>query len=275
MTDWPAIIAADFELPQDPALPELVDELLDALCSPDPALRDEQAYPVLTAWILAGHLDDQLDGLGEQVIRLLAHPQIQARTFAALILAAIVHRDTSAAVLDAPTLRRWTDRFADWWLAETDLRGWDEHLGWLHAVAHGADVIGELGLSPRLGADDLAGLLDLACSRLLSPTSYVFAHQEDDRVALAIATVLARPELTALAATGWLDAVRRDFEASGSGPVPATAANTMRTLRSLYLMADRGFRPDPGEDSTYLPPHRAEILAALGHVLNLAFPHQL
>jgi len=275
VTDWPAIIAADFEPPREPALPELANELLEVLGSPDPALRDEQAYPVLTAWILAGHLDDRLNGLGEQVIGMLADPRIQARTFAALILAAIVHRDTTAAVLDAPALRRWTDRFADWWLAETDLRGWDDQLGWLHAVAHGADVVGELGLSPRLGADDLAGLLDLACSRLLSPTSYVFAHQEDDRVALAMATVLARPELTAAAATGWLEAVRRDFEAARPGPVPAAAANTMRTLRSLYLMADRGFRPDPGEDDRYLPPHRAEILAALSHVLNLAFPHQL
>lgn len=275
MTDWPAIIAADFEPPEGPALAELVAELVDALRSPDPALRDEQAYPVLTAWILAGHLDDQLNGLGEQVTGLLADPGIQARTFAALILAAIVHRDTAAAVLDTATLRRWSDRFADWWRAETDLRGWDDQLGWLHAVAHGADVIGELGLSPRLGAGDLAGLLDLACSRLLSPTSYLFAHQEDDRVALAMATVLARPELTAAAATGWLEAVRRDFAAAQPGPVPAAAANTMRTLRSLYLMADRGFRPDPGEDSTYLPPHRTEILAALGHVLNLAFPHQL
>ena len=269
------IIAADFAVPTDRALPGLVDELLDALCSPDPALRDEQAYPVLTAWIMAGHLDGQITGLGEQVIGLLAHPQIQARTFAALILAALVHRDTTAAVLDTQSLLRWTDGFAHWWLAETDLRGWDDQLGWLHAVAHGADVIGELGLSPRLGGDDLARLLDLTCARLLAPTGYVFAHQEDDRAALAMASVLARPELTAAAATGWLGAARRYFEVPRPGPVPAPAANTVRTLRSLYLMADRGFRPDPDQSDKHLPPHRAEILAALGEVLQLAFPHQL
>jgi hypothetical protein len=275
VTDWAAIIAADFAVPAGQALPDLVDELLDALCSPDPALRDEQAYPVLTAWIMAGHLDGQLTRLGERVMGLLAHPQIQARTFAALTLAALVHRDTTAAVLDTQSLLRWTDRFAHWWLAETDLRGWDDQLGWLHAMAHGADVIGELGLSPRLGGDDLARLLDLACARLLAPTSYVFAHQEDDRTALAMATILARSELTAAAATGWLGPVRRYFEASHPGPAPAPAANTARTLRSLYLMADRGFRPDPDQSGKLIPPHRAEILAALGDVLHLAFPHQL
>lgn len=275
MTDWPAIIAADFEVPEDRALSDLVDELIDALCSPDPALRDEQAYPVLTAWIMAGSLDDQLSSLGERAVRLLAHSQIQARTFAALILAALVHRDTTADVVDTQTLLRWSDSFADWWLAETDLRGWDDQLGWLHAVAHGADVVGELGLSPRLGGDNLAGLLDLARARLLAPTGYVFAHQEDDRVALAMATVLARSELTSVAATSWLDDVRLHFESSRPGPVPAPAANTMRTLRSLYLMVDRGFRSDPEQNDQLIPPHRSEILAALGGVLHQAFPHQL
>jgi hypothetical protein len=275
VTDWPTIISADFAVPPGDALPGLVDELLNALCSPDPELRDEQAYPVLAAWIMAGHLDGQLTRLGEQVIGLLAHPQIQARTFAALTLAALVHRDSTAAVLDTQSLLRWTDRFASWWLAETDLRGWDDQLGWLHAVAHGADVIGELALSPRLGGDDLARLLDLAAARLLAPASYVFAHQEDDRVALAMATILARPELTAAAAVSWLEAVRRYFEASRPGPVPAPAANTTRTLRSLYLMADRGFRPDPDQSDKHVPPHRAEILAVLSEVLHQAFPHQL
>lgn len=275
MTDWPTVIAADFAVPEGHALVELVDELFDALCSPDPALRDEQAYPILTAWIMAGYLDDQLSSLGERAVRLLAHSQIQARTFGALILAALVHRDTASDVLDTQTLLRWTDAFADWWLAETDLRGWDDQLGWLHAVAHGADVVGELGLSPRLGGDNLARLLDLARARLLAPTGYVFAHQEDDRVALAMATVLARSELTSVAATSWIDDVRSYFEASRPGPVPAPAANTMRTLRSLYLMVDRGFRPDPEQDDQLVPPHRAEILTALGGVLHLAFPHQL
>src|SRR5262249_45469146 len=157
-----------------------------------------------------------------------------ARTFAALILAVLVHRDTAAAVLDTPSVLRWRDRFADWWLAETDLRGWDDQLGWLHAVAHGADVLGQLGLSPRLSGAGLAELLDLACARLLTPTGYVFAHQEDDRVALAMATVLSRPELPAAAATSWLDAVHRHLKDQPQGPFPASTANTMRTLRSLY-----------------------------------------
>lgn len=275
MTDWPAIIAADFAVPAGVRAADLAGELLDALCSPDPVRRDEQAYPVLSSWIVAGDLDGELTALGDRAARLFSHDEIQARTFAALVLAALIHRDTAAGTLETSTVLRWRDGFADWWLAETDLRGWDEQLGWLHAAAHGADVIGEFGLSPRLNADHLAGLLDLACSRLLAPTAQVFAHQEDDRIALALATVLSRQELSPAAATGWLGPVRLYFEARQSGPVPAPAANTMRALRSLYLMTDRGFRPDPDQPDRLVPPHRAEILDAIAGLLHIAFPPQL
>ncbi len=275
MTDWAAIIEGGFKVPADRALPELVGELIEALRSPDPVLRDDQAYPVLGTWILGGQLDGELAGIGARVIGLLADQRIQARTFAALILAALIRRDTKAGCLDAPAVLGWRDSFADWWLAETDLRGWDDELGWLHAAAHGADVVGELGQSPRLDAGELEKLLRLAVARLLAPTGQIFAHQEDDRIALAIATVLARPELPASAATGWLDAIRAYFETAEPGPVPAPAANTMRTLRSLYVLADRGFRQDPGSDDSFRLPHRAEILEAIGGVLRMAFPPQL
>lgn len=262
-------------MPAGPSPADLVDELLGALCSPDPVLRDEQAYPVLASWIVAGNLDDELIALGDRTLGLFSRREIQARTFAALVLAALIHRDTAAGTLDTSTVLRWRDGFADWWLAETDLRGWDDQLGWLHAAAHGADVVGELGRSPRLDGDQLAGLLGLACSRLLAPTTQVFAHQEDDRIALAVATVLARQELPTAAATGWLGPVRGYLEAARPGPVPAPAANTMRTLRSLYLMIDRGFRPDPDQPDRLVAPHRAEILDAVSELLHIAFPHQL
>lgn len=275
VTNWAAIIDADFAIPAGASLPALTSELVAGLGEPDPGLRDEQVYPVLSSWVLAGQLDDGLTALGEQLTGLLGDPRIQARTFAALMLAVLVNRDTAAGVVDAATVLGWRDAFAGWWLAETDLRGWDSELGWLHAAAHGADLAGELGLSPRLGAADLTALLGLASARLLAPTGHVFAHQEDDRIALALAVVLGRPELTEQAATRWLEPVREFFDAGPEFPPPAHAVNTARTLRCLYLMADRGIQPDPDEGATYQLPHRRAILAALGAILHLAFPPQL
>ena len=281
MTDWAAVLADGSALP-DGDLEPVLDELLDALASPDPVLRDERAYPVLVTWIGRGDLDARLADLGDRAAATLRHPEIQARTFAALVLAAAVSRDTAATaeagaeagagagVLDAVAVRRWRDAFAGWYAAEADLRGWDERLGWLHAVAHGADALDEFGASPRLERADLLGLLELAAGRLTTPTGYLFAHQEDDRLAYALTRLLARPELTEADAVGWLDGIRRFLEAGTPGPVPAEASNTIRTLRCLYVMVDRGVRGD----TVLRPPHRAPVLAALGGTLAVAFPGQ-
>ncbi|HZE00056.1 MAG TPA: DUF2785 domain-containing protein, partial [Micromonosporaceae bacterium] len=37
-------------------------------------------------------------------------------------------------------VRDWQRAVGAWFLGETDLRGWDDQLGWLHAIAHGADT---------------------------------------------------------------------------------------------------------------------------------------
>jgi hypothetical protein len=34
----------------------------------------------------------------------------------------------------------WYAAYSAWYPAERVTRGWDDELGWLHAVAHGADV---------------------------------------------------------------------------------------------------------------------------------------
>ena len=75
----------------------------------------------------------------------------------------------------------WYAGFARWWRGEQDLRGWDAPLGWLHAVAHGADALRAFGRSPRLSATDLGDVLDLAVDRLLVKTDYLFAQDEDGR----------------------------------------------------------------------------------------------
>ncbi|MFH8258481.1 DUF2785 domain-containing protein [Streptomyces roseolus] len=68
-------------------------------------------------------------------------PEIRARAFAPLVLDVIVARGG----LDPTRLAA----FRRWYPAETDLRGHDARLGRLHAVAHGADLLGSFGSPPR------------------------------------------------------------------------------------------------------------------------------
>ncbi|UIJ36125.1 DUF2785 domain-containing protein [Allobranchiibius sp. GilTou73] len=204
--------------------------LIDDLASPDPVARDERAYPELARMIRAGELTRaEVFDLGRLMIERLAHQTVQARFFASLILARLAEHGTWS---DA-----WTRPLLAWWTGETDLRGYDDRLGWLHAVAHGADCVGQLG---SRGLHDPAALLAAVSERLVTATDQVWREQEDDRVAAAVVAILWQSGPTG---DTWLGPVRALFDAGEPGPVPAHASNTMRTLRSLYVALDHPVAP--------------------------------
>jgi hypothetical protein len=278
MTDWATVLSEDYAVPPDLSaveLTDLVDELCDMIGSPDPRVRDDTAYPILAIWTARGVLDGRLAGLGDRMAARLRHDRVDARTFAAMILGWVVLRDARTAELDAARVPRWRTAFVDWWLAEPDLRGWDAELGWLHAVAHGADALRAFARSPRLGAADLRALLEVAVDRLFADGGYLYAHGEDDRVAYALASALSRPELTEAQATGWLERVHAAIADGEPGPVPAWASNTLRTLSACYVFADRGVRwydPDAGAMGDVAPlPHAAAVKERIAPILALVW----
>ncbi|WP_051366376.1 DUF2785 domain-containing protein [Hamadaea tsunoensis] len=208
-----------------------LDDLVRKLTDPDPAVRDGYAYSRLWKLITDGELDGRIEPLGDAAAAHFDHPEVQARTFAPLVVALAVERGLAG---PAATLR-WKDAFLAWWPAEQDIRGWDERLGWLHAIAHGADLAGTLGASPDV---DPVEILTAIGERVVAPTTYQYAHQEDDRVAQAIRTCLERPELSEADATAWLAPVDRLFATGKPGPVPTPVANTFAVLKATYVMVN-------------------------------------
>jgi hypothetical protein len=199
--------------------------LVDDLASPDPAVRDERAYAALAGRVRDGDLSaNDRSRLASAMLERLDHERAEARAFAPLVLASLV----AAGDFDAV----WVPSVTRWYVGEQDLRGHDPELGWVHAVAHGADFFGECGAA---GVGDAAALLDALARRMVAPTSFVWRDQEDDRLAYAIALTLSRDDVDEAMALAWLDHVRAMFAAGTPGPVPAEASNTMRTLRSLHV----------------------------------------
>lgn len=239
MTEWQKIIDDGYAVPEGRALSGLVAELSEALRSPDPVVRDAHGYGVLATWIGRGVLDaGRLTELGDEMAARFADPEIQARTFAPLILDAIV----SAGVFSAS----WVEAFAGWYVAEEDLRGLDPKLGWLHAVAHGADLLGAFGRRPEVAPGDM---LALAVRRMTAPTEHVWDAMEDDRLAHAMALTLTRPG----GGVDWLSGVAALFRDRDRSRIAPNVANSLRTLRVLYLFADRGVRTGSRDTPVALP----------------------
>ncbi|MFI2611781.1 DUF2785 domain-containing protein [Kitasatospora sp. NPDC018619] len=261
MTDWREIYEKDGALPPGRGLDDLTAELAEALGDPDPEVRDGYPYAVLDAWIRSGVIDgERCLALGDLMAERFTDPRIEARTFAPLVLRMIVGRGVLRA--------EWFDAFAAWYRSEADLRGRDDKLGWLHAVAHGADLLGAFGLRPEF---DPEPLFALAAVRLLAPTEYLFAEREDDRLARAVALVQTRPDLAPERSTAWLAPVAEALAPYGRGPMPVWASNTVRTLRALYVLADLGVALERG--GPLVPLVHGEVLKArVAEVLRPVLP---
>ncbi|MFD4944174.1 DUF2785 domain-containing protein [Streptomyces gelaticus] len=258
MTDWKSVEAADCAVPYDRPMDDLVRELSRALADPDPLVRDGAPYAVLATWIARGTIEKsrRLE-LGDQMAARFNDPRVEARTFAPLVLDMLVTAGDFKA--------NWVDAFERWYPAERDLRGHDETLGWLHAVAHGADLLAAFGCHLEVAP---VRMLNLATARLTAHTNHVYDQLEDDRLARAIARVLTRTDLSERDAVGWLDPIADRFGADRiSTPVPAHISNCLRTLRLLYILADRGVRPTSELPAVPLH-HRDAIKSGVATVLD-------
>ncbi|MFI0977464.1 DUF2785 domain-containing protein [Streptomyces sp. NPDC021093] len=258
MIDWKNIEADDCAVPSDRPMGDLVRELSRALADPDPLVRDGAPYTVLATWIARGTIgtERRLE-LGDEMATRFTDPRVEARTFAPLVLDMLVTAGDFKA--------GWVDAFERWYPAERDLRGHDGTLGWLHAVAHGADLLASLGHRPEVAP---VRMLDLAAARLTAPTSHVYDQMEDDRLARAIARVLTRTDLSERDAVGWLEPIADRFGTDNiSGPMPAHISNCLRTLRLLHILADRGVRPTSELPAEPLH-HRDAVKSAVATVLD-------
>lgn len=264
MTDWDSVRSADYAPPEGTSADDLVAELSAMLRSPDPEVRDGQAYAVLATWIGRGVLShDRVRALGEEMVERLGDDEIQARTFAPLILDCIV----SAEVFD----ERWVAPFEHWYLAEEDLRGHDAELGWLHAVAHGSDLLATFGVHRSV---EPTRMLRLGLARLLTPTTYVLRDMEDDRLGYALAATLTREELSEAGATQWLEPALTALAARPTAGIDPVVTNTLRTLRALYVLVDTGIKL-PGVDGLTPVPHRDAVRARLADVVRVVTPYYL
>jgi hypothetical protein len=259
MVDWRAVIADEMRLPGGVTAADAMAELSELLRSPDPELRDELATTALYGLLDALDAETRLR-LGDAMAGRLTDPALHVRAFPPLILAGLVTRGEFR--------EAWVDMFEAWYPSEQDLRGYDPELGWLHAFAHGADLLGAFGRCAPIAPERM---LRLGAARLLAPTDYVLRDQEDDRLAYALAQTLTRAELSPEESVDWLEPVAATFEAGEPGPVPAFASNAMRTLRMLYLFADRGLRVR-GNEETVRVRYAEAVKERVAQVTGIVFP---
>ena len=273
---WREVIDNRYRLPEgytlEESLEELTVELVGYLSSTDPELRDSFAYNVLARWIIIyGHYNSNElrtmiewllpglgTGLGEQNT-----DTVFLRSYAALILSLIAYRDVQTNFLEDAEVRSLLDRARHYLLAEQDLRGYVPEKGWANACGNCADLLKYLARNPLLEVPDLTRILDSISDKLTSTTSVVHQHDEDDRLAQVVLSVLRRDMMTVYELTNWLNRFLDWKNSQGDTQVfnevyQITYHNIKGFLRSLFCYMEAASQL-PVEADDFIP----ELLGAI------------
>lgn len=249
-TFWQQIAANEFTVPEGYTVQQLTPALIDLLGDEDPDLRDDVGYMGLYHWIAKHQLysPDELRDLTNTLRsglhdHLIENPPNSAlrRSFSALGLSVLAYHDLTASFWTADEVHALVEAACDYLLAEQDVRGYQNGIGWIHAVAHTADLLKFLARNSKSDSGDHLRILNTIADRLMKPVAYVYTHDEDERLTQAVTDILKRRTLSETVIIGWLERIRNWKQEHGSGSgfdplIHAPYMNLKNFARSVYLM---------------------------------------
>lgn len=267
-----SIVDNKFQPPVGRRPAEFLPTLSRSLASPDPKLRDDLAFTILSDWIYDKALLDP-EELRPLIAELLSNlrvgleeegsDKVLLRSFSALTLSVIAARDNKQPFLRAEEFRQLLDGALSYFAAERDTRGFDETKGWIHTVAHTSDLLKFLARSRYLAAADQARILD-ALSKKIEAVSNIFGEGEDERMARVVISLLHRPDLDLSGVRSWLTATSKDakFRTQPTRATLHVMQNTRHLLTSLLAEMSVDKRPFTNSDevSTALKDALAELM---------------
>lgn len=201
-----------FALADDAARNALAIALLDCLDAPDPALRDGIAFEALSTWLRGGQLDTPTRARLLSALQPMLQPTTTVdvgfrRPFAALVLSEVARTDRVSPWLDAPQREALVTAATQYLISVDDYRGFDDHEGWRHGVAHGSDLLLQLVLNPALDAAQLDRMLMAITRQIAPPGEHTYVFGEPERLARPVLYAALRDAYTAQRWQAWFAAI--------------------------------------------------------------------
>lgn len=239
----------EFALEDASGRESLAVDLLGCLGSPDPLLRDGVAFEALSTWMRGGQLSAAtatavLDSLLPRIASGYPDGEGFERPFSALVLSEVARMDRIEPFLSETRLDALVASAVDFLRGVDDYRGFDQHEGWRHAVAHGADLMLQLSLNPRVEGAALRRILDALATQVAPRGVHFYVYGEPERLARAVYYLATRDVVTEEEWRTWLGGVTDPAplgnwtEALQTEEGLAKRHNTAAFLLALYLLVD-------------------------------------
>lgn len=204
-----------------------ISALIDCLGDPDPAVRDVFAFTLWSEGLRGKQVTpDRLRPAAERLTAILAESDDLAgfhRPFAALALSEIARADQIEPFLTDAELHGLAVSGAAYLHGVDDYRGFVAGEGWRHGVAHGADLLMQLALNPRLSRADADLLLDAIAAQVAPAAAPFYIHGEPARLTRPLLFLARRPDIDDVAWAAWFQSLHPDTGARWQGPYSSDA----------------------------------------------------
>ena len=223
-------------------------DLIDCLGSPDPKLRDEMAYTLLTDQLRDHRPETEtLNTLKDRLIALSQQEDDAGflQPFVLLILAEIIRTDTIDAWLTPEDRERITLIGADYLTNTEDYRAFSETEGWRHGIAHAADLLMQISRNGGIGMVEAIIIMEAVSTKVAPLGAPAYTHGEAERLARPILYLAQREMLTETIWSDYFARLQPNREESPHWDDPyahedtlAALHNTTAFARAVYVTAD-------------------------------------
>ncbi len=242
----------------------LLVDLMENIGIKDPNIRDRLIYPCLAHLLHDNHFDkDKLTAITKQMIsddflffdisNSILYSVLK-RSFVLLQLVILLYVHKRDDIFNKDFVFEIVEKFLRYFEAEWFLEGYNEDVGWMHSIAHSADVFGQVfnleELTPQIAEKSL-----ILIKEKMVTSTYNFINDEDERMTTAIVRLLDRGLVSKEFLLSWVESFS-EFELIKEYPSLYNLKNNRKNLlRSIY------FRIIDSPDYSYLlDPLKNQIL---------------
>lgn len=223
---------------------DLARTLIDDIGNPDSYIRDDLIYPNLAHLLHDKHFDEaELTSLLDLLID-ESHlffdlenkipNSVLIRSFSILQLVIILFVHKRDKIISERKIQELFEKFLMYLEKETHYEGYNKQVGFLHSIAHSADLLHQFMTIEYFGRIELE-LMFNAIVKKFKISTYYYQHDEDERMVKAITEGLKRNILTDTFLYKWLDELST-YEKSNDYPDMYFVTNNIKILlRSLYF----------------------------------------
>lgn len=254
-----ALRTAEFEIANQSERETFAEAIVACTASPDPFLRDQIAYEALAHMLRGGQLRTEVR---VRIARaLLARlegddPQGFAGPFAALVLSESVRADGIEPYLSDELRNAIAESAIAYLKATTDYRGFDEHEGWRHTVAHTADLLMQIARNPNVKDRAVLARLKDAVGAQIAPSAHFYIYGEPERLMRPIILLAQRGVIAQSEWDAWFEAIGRPAPLASWDEAFASQAGLAKrhNLRAfLYAVWTNARLSEDKKDDVLLP----------------------